>query len=222
MASVRKNRVREGNPMSAQDCPCHRSRHRRRPGGGHCLGESRLQPGARRPAQGNARQGRGRDQRGGSQALVVPTDVSKRESILALFSTVKSSFGRLDVLFNNAGIGAPAMPLEDLPFETWQNVVATNLTGMFLCTQEAIKIMKSQIAARRPHHQQRLDLGARAAAVFGRLYLDQARGHRSHQIDLARLPAIRHLLQPGRHRQRGDAAHRAHGAGRRRAAAGRR
>ena len=80
----------------------------------------------------------------GSQALVVPTDVSKREPILALFSTVKSSFGRLDVLFNNAGIGAPAMPLEDLPFETWQNVVATNLTGMFLCTQEAIKIMKSQ------------------------------------------------------------------------------
>ena len=80
----------------------------------------------------------------GSQALAVPTDVSKREPILALFSTVKSSFGRLDVLFNNAGIGAPAMPLEDLPFETWQNVVATNLTGMFLCTQEAIKIMKSQ------------------------------------------------------------------------------
>src|ERR1700686_5007911 len=80
----------------------------------------------------------------GSQALAVSTDVSKRESILALFATVKSSFGRLDVLFNNAGIGAPAMPLEDLPFETWTNVVATNLTGMFLCTQEAIKIMKSQ------------------------------------------------------------------------------
>jgi len=80
----------------------------------------------------------------GSQALAVPTDVTKRDSIIALFEKVKSSFGRLDVLFNNAGMGAPPVPLEDLPFETWQNVVATNLTGMFLCTQQAIKIMKDQ------------------------------------------------------------------------------
>jgi NAD(P)-dependent dehydrogenase (short-subunit alcohol dehydrogenase family) len=80
----------------------------------------------------------------GSQALVAPTDVSKREQIIALFGKLKSSFGRLDVLFNNAGIGAPPVPLEDLPYETWQNVVATNFTGMFLCTQEAIKIMKAQ------------------------------------------------------------------------------
>jgi NAD(P)-dependent dehydrogenase (short-subunit alcohol dehydrogenase family) len=80
----------------------------------------------------------------GSQALVVPTDVSKRDSVLALFDKVKASFGRLDLLFNNAGIGAPAVPLEDLSYERWQNVVATNLTGIFLCTQEAIKIMKAQ------------------------------------------------------------------------------
>ncbi len=80
----------------------------------------------------------------GSQALAVSTDVSERDSILALFSKVKSTFGRLDVLFNNAGMGAPPVPLEDLPFETWKKVVDTNLTGMFLCTQEAIKIMKSQ------------------------------------------------------------------------------
>ena len=143
----------------------------------------------------------------GAQALAVPTDVSKRESILALFATVKSSFGRLDVLFNNAGIGAPAVPLEDLPYETWQNVVATNLTGIFLCTQEAIKIMKKQ------HHQQRLDFGTRTAALFYRLHLDQARGHGTHQIDFARLPAIRHLLRASRHRERRDTADRAHGAG---------
>src|ERR1700675_4416977 len=80
----------------------------------------------------------------GSPTLVVPTDVGDPEAVRALFAKTKEAFGRLDVLFNNAGIGAPPVPLEDLPFETWQNVVTTNFTGMFLCTQEAIKIMKDQ------------------------------------------------------------------------------
>ena len=80
----------------------------------------------------------------GSPSLVVPTDVSDPESIRALFAKTKDTFGRLDVLFNNAGIGAPPVPMEELPFEKWKAVVDTNLTGSFICTQEAIKIMKSQ------------------------------------------------------------------------------
>jgi NAD(P)-dependent dehydrogenase (short-subunit alcohol dehydrogenase family) len=76
--------------------------------------------------------------------LAVPTDVADPASIKALFAKTKERFGRLDLLFNNAGIGAPAMPIEDLPYDKWQAVVATNLTGVFLCTQEAIKIMKAQ------------------------------------------------------------------------------
>jgi NAD(P)-dependent dehydrogenase (short-subunit alcohol dehydrogenase family) len=78
-------------------------------------------------------------------SLVVPTDVSDPGAVKALFAVARETFGRLDVLFNNAGIGAPAMPLEDLPLDTWKKVVDTNLTGMFLCTQEAIKIMKAQV-----------------------------------------------------------------------------
>src|ERR1700674_1677454 len=80
----------------------------------------------------------------GSRSLVVPTDVSDPESIRALFARTMEAFGRLDLLFNSAGIGAPPVPLEDLPFEKWKAVVDTNLTGSFLCTQEAMKIMKSQ------------------------------------------------------------------------------
>ena len=80
----------------------------------------------------------------GSRALAVVTDVTNPASVGALFARTKASFGRLDVLFNNAGIGAPGVGLEDLPFEKWKAVVDTNLTGVFLCTQEAIRIMKSQ------------------------------------------------------------------------------
>jgi NAD(P)-dependent dehydrogenase (short-subunit alcohol dehydrogenase family) len=80
----------------------------------------------------------------GERALAVPTDVSNPESVRALFAKTKQAFGRLDVLFNNAGIGAPGINLEDLTYEQWKNVVDVNLTGPFLCTQEAFKIMKSQ------------------------------------------------------------------------------
>jgi NAD(P)-dependent dehydrogenase (short-subunit alcohol dehydrogenase family) len=78
------------------------------------------------------------------QALIVPTDVRDPASVRALFTKTKEAFGRLDVLFNNAGVSAPGIPLEDLSYEQWQAVVDTNLTGAFLCTQEAFKIMKGQ------------------------------------------------------------------------------
>jgi NAD(P)-dependent dehydrogenase (short-subunit alcohol dehydrogenase family) len=80
----------------------------------------------------------------GSRALAEPTDVGTPASVRALFARTKERFGRLDLLFNNAGTGAPAIPLEDLTYEQWQNVVNVNLTGIFLCTQEAIRIMKAQ------------------------------------------------------------------------------
>src|SRR5690606_18350643 len=80
----------------------------------------------------------------GVKTLVVPTDVTDPASIKALFARIKESFGRLDVLFNNAGVGAPAVPLEELPYEKWKAAVDTNLTAPFLCTQEAFRIMKDQ------------------------------------------------------------------------------
>jgi NAD(P)-dependent dehydrogenase (short-subunit alcohol dehydrogenase family) len=80
----------------------------------------------------------------GVRGLVVPTDVTDPQSIRALFARTKEAFGRLDVLFNNAGTNAPGIPLEDLSYEQWKAVVDTNLTGVFLCTQEAFRLMKSQ------------------------------------------------------------------------------
>jgi len=80
----------------------------------------------------------------GARALAVPADVSDPASVRALFDKTKEAFGRLDLLFNNAGTGAPPVPLEDLSLEQWKTVVDVNLTGVFLCTQEAFRIMKRQ------------------------------------------------------------------------------
>ena len=79
-----------------------------------------------------------------SLALIAPTDVLDAESVRSLFSKTKETFGRLDVLFNNAGVFGPSLPLEDLPIDQWRSVVDTNLTGAFLCTQEAFRMMKDQ------------------------------------------------------------------------------
>ncbi|MBZ5624217.1 MAG: SDR family oxidoreductase [Acidobacteriia bacterium] len=76
--------------------------------------------------------------------LVIPTDVTDPNAVRALFARIRDVFGRLDVLFNNAGCGAPAVPMEDLSYEQWSRVVAVNLTGTFLCAQEAIRLMKAQ------------------------------------------------------------------------------
>jgi NAD(P)-dependent dehydrogenase (short-subunit alcohol dehydrogenase family) len=81
---------------------------------------------------------------GQGQTFVVSTDITVPESVQHLFSQTKKTFGRLDLLFNNAGISAPAKPLEELTLDEWQRVINTNLTGAFLCIQEAFKIMKNQ------------------------------------------------------------------------------
>jgi NAD(P)-dependent dehydrogenase (short-subunit alcohol dehydrogenase family) len=78
------------------------------------------------------------------ESLAVPTDVGNPDEVAALFAAVKDRFGRLDLLFNNAGLGAPPVPLEELSFAQWQAVVSANLNGAFLCTQGAIRLMKAQ------------------------------------------------------------------------------
>lgn len=80
----------------------------------------------------------------GQPMIVIPTDVSRRASVRALFTRIKKAFGRLDLLFNNAGASTPPIAIEDLTLEQWKRVIDTNLTGTFLCTQEAVKLMKAQ------------------------------------------------------------------------------
>lgn len=82
--------------------------------------------------------------RAGGGIVAVPTDVTEPAQVAELFATTRRQFGRLDLLFNNAGLGAPPVALEDISYDQWKSVVDTNLTGPFLCTQEAIRIMKSQ------------------------------------------------------------------------------
>jgi NAD(P)-dependent dehydrogenase (short-subunit alcohol dehydrogenase family) len=80
----------------------------------------------------------------GHDALALPCDIRDAESVASVFAEIEARFGRLDLLFNNAGVGAPAVPIEDLGLESWAAVIETNLTGAFLCTREAFRIMKRQ------------------------------------------------------------------------------
>jgi NAD(P)-dependent dehydrogenase (short-subunit alcohol dehydrogenase family) len=85
-----------------------------------------------------------RESGAGSRALAVPTDITEPEAVQALFAKTTETFGRLDLLFNNAGVGTAPIPIEDLDVGMWKTVVDTNLTGAFLCAQQAIKLMKAQ------------------------------------------------------------------------------
>jgi NAD(P)-dependent dehydrogenase (short-subunit alcohol dehydrogenase family) len=106
----------------------------------HGAGYAVALAGRRAGALEQTRQAAGMDAR----MLAVPTDVSDPEAVRALFDRVRTEFGRLDLLFNNAGMGAPPVPMEDLTYEQWNAVVGVNLTGSFLCAQEAVRMMKAQ------------------------------------------------------------------------------
>jgi NAD(P)-dependent dehydrogenase (short-subunit alcohol dehydrogenase family) len=94
--------------------------------------------------RGELLEGTAKEAPAGSETLAVPTDVSDPASVKALFARAQQTYGRVDLLFNNAGIGAPAVPLDELPYEKWKAVVDINLTGVFLCTQEAFRLMRQQ------------------------------------------------------------------------------
>ncbi len=81
----------------------------------------------------------------GQKALAVATDVRDPDSVAALFATIERTYGRLDLLFNNAGVNAPAVSMEELPFENWKNVIDTNVTGVYLCARAAFGLMKKQV-----------------------------------------------------------------------------
>ena len=88
-----------------------------------------------------------------NNALLIESDVRDPDSVVALFQQIQAQFGRLDLLFNNAGTGAPPVLLEDISFEHWRAAIDTNLTGAFLCTQQAFKLMKVARSNGRAHYQ---------------------------------------------------------------------
>ena len=151
------------------------------------------------------------EQTAASGDLVVPTDVGNPGAVRELFARIKETFGRLDVLFNNAGIGAPGVPMEDLTFEQWKAVVDVNLTGAFLCAQEAIRMMKAQ----QPRGGRIINNGSISAhAPRPNSAPYTATKHAITGLTksiVARRPQVRHRLRPDRHRQRRHRADRAHG-----------
>jgi NAD(P)-dependent dehydrogenase (short-subunit alcohol dehydrogenase family) len=108
-----------------------------------------------------------------SQCLVLPTDVANPDAVKALFAETAKAWGRVDLLFNNAGVGAPPVPLDELTIEQWRNVVDINLNGMFYCLQQAFAIMKKTAAHGWSHHQQWVHFCLRAAPELDCLHLYQ-------------------------------------------------
>ncbi len=145
--------------------------------------------------------------------LAVATDVTDAEAVAALFAAAPSRFGRVDLLFNNAGIGL-TKPITEIEPDEWRAVVDTNLTGSFLCAQAAFRVM----AAQDPRGGRIINNGSLSAYVpqtaLDRLHRDQARDHRPHPLPQPRRPRVRHRLRPARHRQRRDRDDRAHERGR--------
>ena len=155
----------------------------------------------------------------GARALAIPTDVADPAAVDAFFAQIKQRFGRLDLLFNNAGVNAPGVPLEDLTYEQWKYVVDVNFTGSFLCAQGAFRMMKEQhpmggriinngsISA----HVPRPDSAPYTATKHAITGLTKS--------TVAGRAQVRHRLRPDRHRQRRHRDGRPHGG--RRAAGGR-
>ena len=136
-------------------------------------------------------------------ALPVVTDVTDAGSVAALFETVRRRWGRVDLLVNNAGIFGPGGAVDEVSLEDWRRAVNTNLTGAFLCTQAAVRLMKAQD----PRGGRIINNGSISAHVprpDPHLHRHQARDHGADQVDVAGRPGVRHRLRTDRHRQRRD------------------
>jgi NAD(P)-dependent dehydrogenase (short-subunit alcohol dehydrogenase family) len=148
------------------------------------------------------------------RALAVPTDMTDPDAVRALFDATVKAFGRVDLLFNNAGRGLPAAPLEDMSVGRLEERGGHQPQRHVLRHPERLPRDEVAAAAGRPHHQQRLDLGARAAAALDRLHATKHAVAGLTKTGLARRPPLRHRRRADRHRQRDDRPRRAHGQGR--------
>ena len=138
---------------------------------------------------------------GGTQSRVVATDVTDPASVDRLFDATRDAFGRLDVLFNNAGISAPGVPLDRSDGGAVARRRRHQPDRRLSVHARGLPDDEGAVAAGRADHQQRLDLRARAAAELGALHRHQARDHRADEIHVARRPRVRHRLRADRHRQ---------------------